>query len=94
MLESIYYDCKRLYTEKYGKPIVWEEKIEDDVYKYENMLLGLHQGLITYNTFYLVGNGSIGIRMVPIGKTKGTVMILYENHKTMIKQMMKDLDDI
>ena len=94
MLESIYYDCKRLYTEKYGNPIVWEEKIEDDVYKYENMLLGLHQGLITYNTFYLVGNGSIGIRMVPIGKTKGAVMILYENHKTMIKQIMKDLDDI
>lgn len=94
MLESIYHDCKKIYTKKYGNPIAWEEKIEDDVNKYKNILLGLHQGLITYNTFYLVGNGSIGIRMVPIGKTKGTVMILYENHKTMIKQMMKDLDDI
>ena len=68
--------------------------IEDDNYKYRNQVLGLHQGCVKFGTFYLAKGGSIGIMLIPIGTTKGAVMILYENDEVLMKQKLHDLNDI
>ena len=94
LLESLYYECKKMYTSKYGAPIAEEEVIEDDNYKYRNQVLGLHQGCVKFGTFYLAKGGSIGIMLIPIGTTKGAVMILYENDEVLMKQKLHDLNDI
>ena len=87
---------KDLYSRKYGRPTISEEK-NPALSDYNTALMAeVYQGTVVYGSVWEVAGGEIqlSIEKSPVGVYEGMVMIRYIDSQNVEAKIQDDLEDI
>lgn len=94
-LVNTYNYHKDLYTRKYGKPAISEEKNPARSNSNTALMAEVHQGRVVYSSVWEVPGGDIKLSIEKTsGIYEGGVVIRYRNSQNVEAKIQKDIEDI